>query len=270
MAERKAQISATVLSNTPAAAQTNRMRLLAPQWAQRAHSGHFVNVLLPQPGDMIWRRPYSVHAVDRKDGVIELLFNTAGRGSHSLSRVPAGGSLDLLGLLGNTFCFPENLQHVVIVAGGLGVAPFRLLLQDLLERPVRKTVFYGAATADRLCCQNELVKLGAVMHIATDDGSVGHKGFVAALLEKHINDLSARNTMLYVCGPTPMMRQVQELARRYKLAGQVTVENRMACGFGACMGCPVELANPRSDGKRYLLACKDGPVFPIDEILLHD
>jgi dihydroorotate dehydrogenase electron transfer subunit len=270
LVDRKAQISATILSNQVVAAYTNRMQISAPAWAAHTHAGHFVNVLLPQAGELLWRRPYSVHGANRALGTIELLFNTTGRGSRALSLLTAGCSLELLGLLGNTFTFPENMQQVVIVAGGLGIAPFRLLLQDLADRPIRKTVFYGASTAARLCCLPELSELGAEVHISTDDGTAGNKGFVAADLEKHISVATHPGSMLYVCGPTPMMRQVQELAQRYRLTGQVTVENKMACGFGACMGCPVELAYPQPDGKRYLLACKDGPVFSLDEILLND
>ena len=142
MVDRKAQISATILSNQVVAAYTNRMQISAPAWAAHTHAGHFVNVLLPQAGELLWRRPYSVHGANRALGTIELLFNTTGRGSRALSLLTAGCSLELLGLLGNTFTFPENMQQVVIVAGGLGIAPFRLLLQDLADRPIRKNGFF--------------------------------------------------------------------------------------------------------------------------------
>ncbi|NLP09603.1 dihydroorotate dehydrogenase electron transfer subunit [bacterium] len=270
MASYKAQIRAKILAKEEPAQETCRMQLLAPELAAAAHAGHFVNIKLPEAEGLLWRRPYSVHAVERRAGVIELLFNTAGRGSRALSRARPGDELDLIGLLGNTFDYPDDLQEAIVVAGGLGVAPFRLLLQDLAGRAVIKTVFYGVASQDRLCCVQEMTALGARVEIATVDGSCGRKGFVTRLLEEYLATVEGKGRRLYVCGPTAMMKAVQDLAARYSVAGQVTVENRMACGFGACMGCPVERTKGVPGFKQYSLACKDGPVFPLDGIILND
>lgn len=270
MASYKAQIRAKILAVEEPARETCRMKLLAPEPAAAAHAGHFVNIKPPETDGLLWRRPYSVHAADRVAGVIELLFNTAGRGSRALGRARPGDEVDLIGLLGNTFDYPDDLREAIVVAGGVGVAPFRLLLQDLAGRSVTKTVFYGVASQDRLCCVQEMADLGARVEIATEDGSCGRKGFVTRPLEEHLAAGEAKGRRLYVCGPTAMMKAVQELAARYGLPGQVTVENRMACGFGACMGCPVERTGGEPGFKQYSLACKDGPVFPLDGILLHD
>ncbi|HPN35015.1 MAG TPA: dihydroorotate dehydrogenase electron transfer subunit [bacterium] len=270
MASYKARISAKISAKDEPARETCRMRLLAPDLASAAHAGHFVNIKLPEAEGLLWRRPYSVHAVDRGAGVIELLFNTAGRGSRALARALPGDELDLIGLLGNTFDYPDDLQEAIVVAGGVGVAPFHLLLQDLADRSVIKTVFYGVASQDRLCCVQEMADLGARVEIATEDGSCGCKGFVTRLLEEHLATSERTGRRLYVCGPTAMMKAVQDLAAQYGIPGQVTVENRMACGFGACMGCPVERTKSEPGFKHYSLACKDGPVFPLDGIILHD
>lgn len=270
MASNKAHLRAKILAKDEPARETCRMHLLAPEPAAAAHAGHFVNIKLPETEALLWRRPYSVHAVDRRAGVIELLFNTAGRGSRALGRALPGEEVDLIGPLGNTFDYPDDLQEAIVVAGGVGVAPFRLLLQDLAGRSVIKTVFYGVASQDRLCCVHEMIDLGARVEIATEDGSCGRKGFVTRLLEEHLATGEGKGRRLYVCGPTPMMKAVQQLAARYRVAGQVTVENRMACGFGACMGCPVERTESEPGFKHYSLACKDGPVFPLDGIILHD
>ena len=264
------QVSAAILANEGIAEGISRMSLAAPELAQAAHAGHFVNVFIPGGGDWLWRRPFSVHAVDRSAGSIELLFNTAGRASQALSRMRPGVNLEVLGLLGNTFSLAPDQQEIIIVAGGLGIAPFRLLLQDLIDRPIRKTVFFGAASAARLCCLKEMSTLGADLHVCTEDGSRGEKGLVTLALERYLQDLSASGRQLFVCGPTAMMQQVQRLAKQYGFSGQVTVENRMACGFGACMGCPVEMRTTPPEEKRYSLACKDGPVFSLDEIIIHD
>jgi dihydroorotate dehydrogenase electron transfer subunit len=270
MAVRKRRLSATVVSIESIAVHTCRMRLAAPELAASAHAGHFVNILIPQAAEVLWRRPYSIHAADRQAGIIELLFNDEGRGSQALSRVKPGTSVELLGLLGNSFKVPDELEEAIIIAGGLGMAPFRLLLQDLADTKIRKTLFWGVASQDRLCCLEELSALGAGLHISTEDGSMGQKGFVTAAAESYLAQAPRQGRMLYVCGPTAMLARVQELAARFGVSGQVSVENRMACGFGACMGCPVELAEPQPTGVRYRLACKDGPVFPLNEISFHD
>jgi len=109
------------------------------------------------------------------------------------------------------------------------------------------------------------------MHLCTDDGSQGEKGLVTDVLEKYLSADSERDGReLYVCGPTPMMKRIQALALTYGFSAQVSVENKMACGFGACVGCPVTIAHPKPDGKKYWLACRDGPVFPLSEIVFDD
>jgi len=219
----KTTFTATLLAMEQVAEQTHRMRLLAPPFAQDAHAGHFVNVLIPQAGNLLWRRPFSIHQVDRSQGTIDLLLASVGKGSRALSRLTIGAQLDLLGLLGNTFAYPDDLQEAVIVAGGVGIAPFLLMMQDLQQRSIAKTVFYGAGNLHRLCCLPEFITYGADLHIATEDGSSGTKGYVTDLFYHYIKNKPAPGRMIYACGPTPMMVRVQDIAAELGLKGQVTV-----------------------------------------------
>ncbi|NIA30212.1 MAG: hypothetical protein GWP06_09910, partial [Actinobacteria bacterium] len=248
-----------------------RMRLYEPHIAQNTHAGQFVNIQIPKEAAVFWRRPFSIHGASPQSGIFEILFNAVGRGTRVLREIKTGAKLNLVGPLGNTFNHPEDVQEIIIVAGGLGIAPFKLMLQDLSNRQLKKTVFFGVSSKAALCCLDEFRRLGAEYHISTEDGSQGYHGFVTDDLQNYLiksPDLSHRQ--LLVCGPTPMLRKVQKLAQTFQLDAQVSVENRMACGFGACMGCPVRLAHPLDDDKQFLLACKDGPVFNMDEILLDD
>jgi dihydroorotate dehydrogenase electron transfer subunit len=264
-------IQAPVLGVKQITDQIFCLTLSAPEWARAARSGHFVNVQVPQCGEVLWRRPFSVHDADPDKGTIDILFAAIGRGSHVLSLCKAGDVLSVLGLLGNYFTIPPDLKEIVIVAGGIGIAPFNLLLRQVQAWPGKKIVFYGVRTANQVCCIESLQQLGADVRISTEDGTLGQKGLITGPLEEHLaSSAMSAGRMLYICGPTPMLRAVRELTQKYKTPAQVTVENKMACGFGACVGCPVELAQPRSDGQKYLLACKDGPVFPLEEILLND
>lgn len=271
MSGNKILTEATVEHLENVAEDMYRIHLYEPHIAQTSHAGQFVNIQIPKEAAVFWRRPFSIHGTRPESGIFEILFNAVGRGTQVLKKVKNSAKLNLVGPLGNTFNHPDHLKEIIIVAGGLGIAPFKLMLQNLLNRQLKKTVFFGVSSKSNLCCLDEFHRLGAECRISTEDGSQGYRGFVTDDLQNYLRklpDLSHRQ--LLVCGPTPMLRKVQEIAQTFQIDAQVSVENIMACGFGACMGCPVQLAHPLDDGKQFLLACKDGPVFNMDEILLDD
>ncbi len=268
----KKQLSESrIISIEKKALDIYRYRLTAPNISQSARSGNFINVEVPHCEEIMWRRPFSIHNSQPDAGTFDILFAAIGRGTHALLKNKPGDSLNIIGPLGNSFDYPDDLQEAIIVAGGIGIAPFLLMMQELPTKDIKKSIFYGAGTREQLCCLDDFEKTNAEIHISTDDGSAGYKGFITDILNDYLASLtSTTGKQLYVCGPTPMMVKVQQLAKQYNISAQVTVENVMACGFGACMGCPVPMANPPHDGKKYLLACKDGPVFNMNEINLND
>lgn len=250
---------------------TFRLTLLEPYVARNSNAGHFVNIQIPNNSDIFWRRPFSVHSTDPDKGTFQILFAAIGRGTASLTLVKPGDILDLIGPLGNSFSIPADANEIIIVAGGLGVAPFKLLLEDLRKIDAKKKLFYGVSAQEHFCCLEEFEALGAQLHLSTDDGSRGYHGLITEPLDEYLRHKENPGALhMFVCGPTPMMARVQELSEIYGVPAQVTVENMMACGFGACVGCPVRLANPPDEGTLYKLACKDGPVFNMDEILFDD
>ncbi len=268
---KKIVTEATVEHTEIVAENTYLMRLYEPHIAQKSHAGQFVNIQIPKEAAVFWRRPFSIHGTYPDNGTFEILFNAIGRGTKALLKVNSGAKLNLIGPLGNTFDYPPQIKEIIIVAGGLGIAPFKLMLQDLSNRQLKKTVFFGASSAAHLCCLDELSRLGAECCISTEDGSQGYHGFVTDNLQNYLRKLSdPLHLRIAVCGPTAMLIKMQEISRSFGIKAQVSVENHMACGFGACMGCPVQLAHPPDDGKQFLLACKDGAVFNMDEILLND
>jgi len=266
----KSQLTAPVIRNERISDSIFRMTLQAPQWARSVHAGHFINLRVPGCGELLWRRPFSIHRVDRQKGTIDLLFAAVGRGSKRLSLAGPGVEIDAIGLLGNTFQPPSDLDEAIIVAGGLGIAPFLLFLQDAQGQHYRTTVFFGAHSQRQLCCADEVEALAGKTILTTEDGSAGTEGLVTDALQAYLAHSSAgEKRMIFTCGPTPLLRRMRELALQYRVPAQVSVENLMACGFGACVGCPVEMAHPADEGVKYWLACKDGPVFPLEEILLN-
>ena len=262
---------ATVVKSEQLALNTYRLTFQDKTISQNSHAGNFINIQMPQKSNVFWRRPFSVHSTRPEENIFEILFSAIGRGTSVLKDVKVGETLNILGPLGNSFLLDQQLEEIIIVAGGLGVAPFKLLLKDAALLKIKKTLFFGVSSKNQFCCLDEFEKLGADLVLSTDDGTKGHKGFITGPLDEYLfQKAGSINIEMFVCGPTLMMQRVKELSQQYNIKAQVTVENVMACGFGACVGCPVTLARPTKDGTLYKLACKDGPVFNMNEILLND
>jgi dihydroorotate dehydrogenase electron transfer subunit len=219
--------------------------------------------------------------------MVEIFYKLMGKGSRALSRLKPGDRVDLLGPLGNGYHVPPSLTTALLVAGGIGVPPVVALAEMLARsqfmgrRPRngkvgrRKMIaFVGGKTSDDILCLSDFRKSGAKVHVATEDGSVGHRGLVVDLLEAHLKTQTSRQgSIIYACGPHAMLHAVAEIAERFPVPCQVSLEADMACGFGACMGCVIPVKQSAvetwdTDGKRraYKLCCKDGPAFDAREI----
>ena len=212
--------------------------------------GQFVNISLP--GKFL-RRPISICSWT-KDGALMLLVKVVGGGTHDLVRCVPGTELDVLTGLGNGFNTTFGGDSPVLVGGGIGTAPMYGLAQRLLDQGRTPTVVLGFRSGKDAFYLEEFAALGCRLMIATEDGSMGTKGFVTDCLKK-LPDLS----YVFACGPLPMLKAVHGLPGI--TGGQYSFEARMGCGFGACMGCTV----PTKDG--YKRVCKDGPILYQEEIV---
>jgi dihydroorotate dehydrogenase electron transfer subunit len=229
----------------------------APRVAADVEPGQFVHLKIAEGADFILRRPFSVHRAEGER--IELLYQVLGRGTRELSLAERGAEMDLIGPLGSGWGVPDGTAHALVVAGGLGAAPMGMLVERLAAGGVAVTVAQGAPTGERLVARELFESHARRVELATDDGSVGHQGFVTALVEGLIAD--DRPDVVYVCGPEPMERIVAAQAAAAGLPCQVSLERLMACGVGACLSCVVSTTAGR---KR---ACVDGPVFDAAEVL---
>ena len=220
--------------------------------------GQFVNVRSGDACLPLLRRPFSISRV--LGGEVELLFNVVGQGTRMLAAKRQGDMLDVLGPLGVPFGFDGEYETALIVAGGLGVAPFPLLTTTLKRN--RKTIvtFLGARTAIHLTPAHlENVQ------VATDDGSKGYRGTVVGLLREYLRQHQVSRPKIFGCGPMNMLKALADLAREANIECEVSLEGDMACGIGLCQGCPVE----RSSGKKkYALVCVEGPTFNSKDIIL--
>jgi dihydroorotate dehydrogenase electron transfer subunit len=167
--------------------------------------------------------------------------------------------VDILGPLGNGFSLPRtpnSTLRTILIAGGIGVAPLLFLAEELARKKVKPIVLIGARTKKLILCEKDFKKIGAEVHIATDDGSRGYRGFATDLFKKLlVTSYELRVTKIYACGPEPMFKGIIYICQSHNLDCQVSLETMMACGIGACLGCVVKT----KDGNK--LACKDGSVF---------
>lgn len=236
------------------------MEFIAPGIAQECTPGQFVHIRSTQENFPLLRRPLSLYDVDKRLGSITLLYRVVGKGTALFSRVKPKEYVDVMGPLGRGFSLKENIS-AVLVGGGVGIAPLLFLARELKARDGRVKVLYGVDSLRNLVALEKLRGLGVDLLPATVDGSAGFKGTVVDLLEKKVNP--AEIDMVYCCGPEAMMAAVAALARNHGLAGEVSLEESMACGVGACLGCARKL---KPDDAGYVKICKDGPVFPIHEV----
>ena len=212
--------------------------------------GQFVNIKLD---GLFLRRPISV--CDCVGDNLTLIYKTVGRGTEQMSRMKNGDELDLLTGLGNGYNTRTSGDSPLLVGGGVGVPPMYMLCRELISEGKNVTVVLGFNSKDDVFYENEFRALGADVHIATADGTYGTKGFVTDVIK------NLQYTFFYTCGPEPMFRAMHKIM---KTPGQYSFEERMGCGFGACMGCSCKTL---TGNKRI---CKEGPVMESEEIIWAD
>ncbi len=240
-----------------------RQRINCKEFTQLIQPGQFVNIKVSESYVPLLRRPISFHRVNREEGWFEILFQVIGKGTELLSSFQAGEEISILGPLGNHFIIPDNCTHAILIAGGLGIAPLCFLAQELASRKIAATLFFGNKSRDGFCCLKDFEELQTPYLLATDDGSFGFKGPVIDLFLTKQKQIKESPSIIYACGPNPMLQKLKLVAEQSNLPCQVSLETMMACGFGACLGCVV---NSTSALEPYKYVCKDGPVFNVSEI----
>ncbi|MDP2653620.1 MAG: dihydroorotate dehydrogenase electron transfer subunit [Candidatus Omnitrophota bacterium] len=249
-----------VISNEKLCDRFYRLCIDAKPILKKIRPGQFVHVRVKGGLEPFFRRPFSVY---RAKKCLELFYEPVGPGTKIMASYKPGDAVDVLGPLGTPFALPpKGVKNVVMVAGGIGIAPFLILSDVLKGRRYRMTLLYGGRTKGHVYPMREFRQNGCEIHVATDDGSAGVKGRVSKLFSKIIPD--PKKTFLYTCGPAPMMAAVQDFAREHGLPGQAACEEVMACALGACLGCSIKTT------AGYRTVCYDGPVFDLQDVLFHD
>jgi dihydroorotate dehydrogenase electron transfer subunit len=262
------QVRAKLLYNKKVKENYFRCAMEAPRIAHQAIAGQFVNIKITDTVEPLLRRPFGIHQIRNKN--IEILYEVIGPGTEILAKKKPGKFLDIIGPLGKGFSYPVSLNDYrwpILIAGGMGVAPLVFLAEKLKEIPnpksqIPKIALIGAKTASQILCAKEFKKLGCNVKIATDDGSKGFKGKVTDLLKNILRVTSYElRVTIYACGPRPMLKEISRISQQYKIPCQISLEEHLACGIGACLGCAVKTK------EGFQRVCKEGPVFQANEII---
>ena len=250
----KVIVDAKVIGQKMLSHDVRQIDFLAPEIARQALPGQFVNVQTSTHTAPLLRRPLGVADVDPEKGVLTLIYRIIGEATHILADACTGDRLSIIGPLGHGFDL--QAKKPLLIGGGLGLAPLVYLAKNFCPNPVE--ILMGGRTKKELFWMDIFEDLCKAIHITTDDGSLGAEGTVLALLPELLQ--KGGYDCIYVCGPEPMMKAVVEVAAKFEVPCQISLEKYMACGLGACLSCSCGGVHKR------LKVCTDGPVFWAQEV----
>lgn len=247
----------TIESNTKVNGKYYKLTFRSKPLASKVLPGQFLNVqIIPGAKDPFLRRPFSYYRTG-PNGLVEVMYEILGKGTEILSGKKRGDELKVMGPLGRPFTGKlKNKRKRILVAGGVGVPP----LVFLAEKYGTDYLLIGTKSKNEVLPKKELGRVRAEILYSTDDGSYGTEGFVTELLDDVIEKEEGEGLYIQTCGPTAMMRSVMNIARKYGIPGEASLDKSMACGVGACLGCMVKTH------KGWTPSCTEGPVFPFDDI----
>ncbi len=233
-----------------------------PEIARTARAGQFVHVRIEEGSQRILRRPFSIHDVS-EDGLLSIVYKVVGIGTAQLADFKPGALCDLMGPLGNPYSEPDPDTVPVLVAGGYGSAALFLLAKNSMQKPY---LLLGARSEADVILTDKYAALGCGVRVSTNDGSVGHKGFVTELLPPLMEELAGRKVKIYACGPHPMLMALAKQMTGAGYDGELSVDHLMCCGVGACFACVVKIKADTPEGWEYARSCKTGPVVDVKDV----
>jgi dihydroorotate dehydrogenase electron transfer subunit len=257
-----------IISNQEISPGYFRMKILAPGFGEKAHPGQFVMFRVQRSLPPLLRRPFGIFRTGFLpadcDGLppkefVEIVYKVVGSGTLIMAELHEGDRVELLGPLGNGFDCSSRKGEKILVGGGIGLVPLYMLAGELIAKGCKVRLLMGGRTRDDIFAVTEFERLGVETYISTDDGSLGEEGLVTRVLERKLQKYPGAE--VFSCGPMQMLSAVHNICVAYKAPLQVSLEESMACGVGACLGCVVKGAGHTEEKPSYLCTCKVGPVF---------
>lgn len=237
-----------------------KFSLEAKEIVDIAKPGQFVEIRVTDGLDPFLRRPISIYNMNKENGILEIIFRVQGKGTEILSRRKEGETVDIIGPLGyGTFKF-EGYKNIAILGGGIGVFPLYELAKQAKE-VAKVNTYLGFRNKEAVVIEEEFEKISDKLVVTTDDGSYRIHGFAINELKKDIEN--EKTDCIFACGPLPLLKAVQKLAEETNIPCQISLEEKMGCGLGVCLGCAVEVENGG-----YEHVCKQGPVFESNKVII--
>lgn len=250
-----------VIKNEPIASGVFGLEIAATPELMSAAPGSFVHIAVGS--GVFLRRPFGLHDTDAGRETVTVAYAVRGKGTKELSRACSGTELDVLGPLGKGFSLPEGSEHILLIGGGMGAAPLLHAAQSVKGR-ASCDIALGFASAGAAFSLDRFAQYGKTLRVATEDGSLGTPGNVGDMIGPMIK--RRRLDAVWACGPAGMYRALKQMECLRGIACQVSLEERMGCGVGACLTCSCRIKT--KTGYEYRRVCADGPVFTLDEVVL--
>ena len=236
----------------------------APDIVKDAKQGQFIEIRVSDNVEPFLRRPISIHNMDKENGILEFIFQVKGKGTKILSEKVEGDLIDIIGPLGHGTFEYNDFQNIAIIGGGIGVFPLYELAKNAKNDSKNVNIYLGFRNKDFVVLEDEFKELANKLILTTDDGSYSEKGFAIDFLKKDVED--GKIDCIFACGPLPMLKAVRNYAIEKNIPCQISLEEKMGCGLGVCLGCAVKTAESSSEKPEYVHVCKAGPVFEAKDV----
>lgn len=236
----------------------------APNIVKDAKPGNFIEIRISNQLDPFLRRPISIHNLDKENGILEFIFQVKGKGTEILAKKEEGEQIDIIGPIGYGVFKYDNYEKIAIIGGGIGTFPLYELAKCAKKDNKKVNIYLGFRNKDFVVLEDEFREQSDEFILTTDDGSYAEKGFAINYLEKDIE--AGKIDAIYACGPLPMLKAVRKLAIEKEIPCQISLEEKMACGLGVCLGCAVKTAASPKEAPEYWHVCKAGPVFQAKDV----
>lgn len=236
----------------------------APEIVKDAKQGQFIEIRVLDNMEPFLRRPISIHNMDKENGILELIFQVKGKGTKILSEKVEGDFIDIIGPLGHGTFEYNSFQNIAIIGGGIGVFPLYELAKNAKNDGKNVNIYLGFRNEDFVVLEDEFKELANKLILTTDDGSYSESGFAIDFLKKDVED--GKIDCIFACGPLPMLKAVRNYAIEKNIPCQISLEEKMGCGLGVCLGCAVKTAESSSEKPEYVHVCKAGPVFEAKDV----
>ncbi len=257
-------VRSRVLKNTEIKEKLFKMTIESKAVIERALAGQFIYIRGNDQLAPLLRRPISICQINKEEGTFDIIYQVKKQGTEILSYKKKGDIVNFMGPIGSSFDMNTKYNNIIVIGGGIGIFPLLCLVNQ--SPAERKSAYLGFKDKKSIVLKKDFSEVSH-LKIATDDGSVGYKGFITNLLEADIKE--DKPDIIYACGPLSMIEKVVSIAKANNILCQVSMEQRMACGVGACLGCAIKIKDVEK-GWVYKHVCKNGPVFWGDEVIFDE